>query len=80
MTIGDWVTCKRVTSLADCSAAAASLGLADTTATDDGQNGVDFDPPYCYFEVGQLKFNSNGKNTGPCTSSDQCVCEGKCKL
>ena len=71
--------CNPVTSLASCSAAAVSLGLADTTASDDGQNGASFDPPYCYFENGKLKFNSNGKNTGSCSSSDQCVCKAQGK-
>ena len=41
---------------------------------DDGQNGVSYDPPFCYFEGGSLKFNSLGTNTGPCTASDNCLC------
>ena len=65
---------SHITSLSECSAAAAALGLADTSAVDDGQTGATFDPPYCYFEGGVLKYNSNGQNTGSCSSSDQCVC------
>ena len=62
-----------VMSMSECSAAAAALGLSDTTAASDGQpNGVSYDPPYCYFEGGSLKFNA-GANTGSCTASDQCV-------
>jgi len=50
--------------------------MADTTPSDDGQaNGVTYDPPYCYYEFGSLKFNV-GTNTGPCTSVDQCLCLG----
>ena len=66
--------CSRVTSLADCETAARELGLSDTTASDDGQDGVTFDPPYCYFESSRLKFNSLGTNTGACTPYDQCIC------
>merc|ERR1719506_1889861 len=59
---------------ADCSAAGAALGLSDTPAVDDGQDGKSYDPPYCYFENGSLKFNSAGTNTGDCTDKDTCVC------
>ena len=41
---------------------------------DDGQNGVTYAPPFCYFEGESLKFNNWGTNTGPCTTSDQCIC------
>ena len=67
-------TCERVTSKAECEEAARQLGLSDTTADDDGQDGVNYDPPFCYFESGSLKFNSLATNTGPCTTSDQCIC------
>eukprot|EP00936_MAST-01D_sp_MAST-1D-sp1_P000605 g605.t1 len=60
----------------ECSAAAARLGLSDTTASDDGQRSVSFDPPGCYFEGGSLKFNSDLSNTGRCTTSDNCVLRG----
>ena len=63
-----------IKTLADCSAAGAALGLSDKTAVDDGQNGESYDPPYCYFEGGSLKFNSAGTNTGDCTDKDTCVC------
>ena len=63
-----------IKTLADCSAAGAALGLSDTPAVDDGQDGVSYDPSYCYFEGGSLKFNSAGTNTGDCTDKDTCVC------
>ena len=66
--------CDRVTSLSECSTAAVALGLSDTTAADDNQSGVTYDPPYCYFEGNTVKYNSNGQNTGSCTTSDQCLC------
>ena len=73
-----------ITTLADCSAAAAALGLSDTTAEDDGRDGHRGDPPYCYFwrsefaQVQSLKFNAAGTkygrstlNTGDCDNYDQ---------
>lgn len=63
-----------ITTLEECSSAAASLGLSDTTAVDDGQSGVAFDPPYCYIEAGVLKVNLDGSNTGDCNGGDQCLC------
>ena len=63
-----------ITSQSDCSAAAQYLKLSDTSAQYDGQkNGVSYDPPFCYFELGALKFNG-GRNTGSCTQIDQCLC------
>ena len=63
-----------ITSQSDCSTAAQYLKLSDTSAQYDGQkNGVNYDPPFCYFELGQLKFNG-GRNTGSCTQVDQCLC------
>ena len=56
-----------------CQAAAASGGLSDTTAEDDGQSGVDLDPFGCYFEGNSLKYNNNG-NTGTCSVYDTCLC------
>ena len=69
-------TCTRITSFSECSTAARALGLSDTTASYDEHtgSGVNYDPPYCYFEGGTLKYNSNGRNTGGCTTSDNCVC------
>ena len=69
-----------LSSLAECSAAATALGLSDTTASDDNQSGVSHDPPYCYVEGGTLKYNSNGLNTGDCSSSENCICrkDGRC--
>ena len=42
------------------SSAAVALGLSGTTAEHDGHSGVNYDPPWCYFEDGELKFNSEG--------------------
>ena len=39
------------------------------------QSNVNYDPPYCYYEGGRLKFNSGGRNTGKCTASDNCLCK-----
>ena len=63
-----------VTTYATCGQAASFVGFYDTTASSDGQYGVHYDPPYCYFEGGSLKLNTNGQNTGSCSSSDQCLC------
>ena len=51
-----------ISTLADCSAAAAALGLDDTTAVDQGSDG--YGPPYCYFDnmMSSLEFNSAGTN------------------
>ena len=80
----------RVKTLSECSAAARALRLSDVTAQDDGESGSSLDPPYCYFNkelgwnldsgiftpysISSLKFNSRGDNTGPCTTSNKCVC------
>ncbi len=66
---------RDITSLAACSAAASILSLGDTSASDDGQSGVSYDPPYCYFEGGSLKLNSDGSNYGSCSTSDECLCD-----
>ena len=67
-------SCARITSLAECSAAAVDLGLSDTTASYDGESWSS-DPPYCYYEGGSLKYNNNGTNTGSCSFGDQCLCK-----
>ena len=66
--------CHHVQSASKCESAAHELGLSDITVIDDGQDGVTYDPPFCYFEGGSLKFNSLATNTGSCTTSDQCIC------
>jgi len=76
-------TCARpgyspITDTSMCASAAQYLGLSDTTVNDDGQSGVTYDPPYCYFEKNSLKFNSNGLNKGSCTSYDKCLCSKAC--
>ena len=68
------MSCDFVRSATECESAANELGLADVSVEDDGQSGVDNDPPFCYFEFGSLKFNNLGTNTGPCTIHDQCLC------
>ena len=68
------ISCEYVMSFSECEVAAQELGLPDITVEDDDQNGVDYDPPFCYFERGSLKFNNLGTNTGPCTTADQCLC------
>ena len=67
-------TCDRIRTTSECEAAALQTGLTDITVENDNQNGVTYDPPYCYFEGGSLKFNINGTNTGSCTPTDKCLC------
>ena len=67
-------TCNRIYIEDACEEAARQLGISDTSSEDDGQNGVSHDPPFCYYEGGNLKFNHFGTNTGTCTSSDKCLC------
>lgn len=73
------IRCAPITSLSECNTAAAALGFLDTTASDDGtrrrSSGVTYDPPYCYFEENELKYNSNGNNKGACSPLDQCLCK-----
>ena len=74
-----------VTTLPECSAAAAYLGLPDTTAVNDSQTSKTDYPPYCYFatevredgsgEDGFLKFNFNELSTGRCSLANKCLCE-----
>ena len=68
-----------IMNIADCGSAATALGLSDTSPTYDGQTATSmwaaYDPPWCYFEGGHLKFNAGGSNTGVCKSNtDQCLC------
>ena len=67
-------TCKHIKTLPACEAAARELSLRMTIATDDEHNGVNYDPPYCYYENDDLYFNYNGTNTGSCTTRDKCLC------
>merc|ERR1712159_604252 len=65
---------REVKSLSECSTAAKYLNLYDQSASLDNQpHGVRYDPPFCYYEDHQLKFNG-GRNTGSCTTSDRCLC------
>ena len=63
-----------VTTIADCAAAATYLNYYVTNPVDDHHHAYSHDPPYCYFEDGQLKFNSDGSNTGACSTGDVCLC------
>lgn len=47
----------------------------DEEAKDDNQGYTTYqwDPPFCYYEFGQLKYNI-GTNTGPCKPNDKCLC------
>ena len=61
----------------ECEDAARYLGLSDTSAR--SSNGGGYDPPYCFFENGELRFNSGGTNYGECGANtdgglDQCLC------
>lgn len=67
-------TCKHIYTIEACKNAAQQFGLGDNSAVDDGQYGVSDDPPYCYYEDGRVKFNHYGRNTGNCSSYDQCLC------
>lgn len=76
-----------ITCMDECEAAAIALGFSGTTAIDDQQTSVSYDPKGCYHESGSLKFNAKMGNTGSCSSSDQCLCKThnttctmKCKL
>ena len=68
-----------IKSLLACSAAAAYLKLPDTSASSDGQHSsyysMNNDPPFCYYEGGELKFNE-GSNNGTCSDTDMCICAG----
>ena len=65
---------SEIKSLSECSAAAKYLNLYDRSASSDNQpNGVSYDPPFCYHEGSQLKFNG-GRNYGSCNLQDRCLC------
>ena len=68
------ITCDPILTASECEDAAVELGMIDTTAENDYQDFYDYDPPYCYYEGGRLKFNLNMTNTGECYSSDICLC------
>lgn len=67
-----------IQSIEDCTAAAAALPtIPSTSAINDNQGSVSYDPKGCYYEGGTLKFNAAMGNYGQCTSVDQCLC-AKC--
>ena len=51
-----------------------ALGLGDTSAEKDNQDGVLHDPKGCYYEGGALKWNEEMTNNGNCSSSEVCLC------
>ena len=61
----------------ECEYAARKLGLSDITVEDDRQDGVSWNPPFCYMQHSRLLFNHWGTNTGPCSSNyqDKCLCK-----
>ena len=70
-----------ITTLADCEAAAAALGLSDTVAVDDDRYDSFSAPPYCFYtyiyQQSSLRFNSAGTHTGSCSSGtygETCIC------
>jgi hypothetical protein len=59
-------TCSfQITSIGQCSLAGATLRISHSPAIPDvpGAGGVSYSPPWCYFEVGLLRFNANGANS-----------------
>ena len=72
-------TCDFITTSSECEAAARYLGLSDISAYASYNQGS-LDPPYCYFEGGNLQFNSDETNTGKCGGGsgqfhDKCLCK-----
>ena len=72
-------TCDFITTSSECEAAAEYLGLSDISAYASYNQGS-LDPPYCYFEGGNLQFNSDETNTGECGGGsgefhDKCLCK-----
>ena len=76
--------CDPIKTFEKCKAAAEHLDLSPTKMELDDRNRVpQNDPPYCYLENNQLKFNSRGSNTGKCgvaylgkaENKDTCLCK-----
>jgi len=71
-------SCSPITSEVLCGHAACKVRLAGpgTKASDDRQpSGKSYDPPWCYYEQGKVKFNVGGTNTGKCKRLDKCICK-----
>ena len=74
--------CNFITTISECEAAAHYLGLSDTSATIVNNKG-NGDPPYCYYEGGNLQLNGDGTSTGGCGDLrhgygnlfDRCLCK-----
>ena len=76
--------CDYIKTSEECRAAAKYLKLPDTGIPKDGTNdNPQNDPPYCYFEDNDLKFNRDGSNKGKCGAAvdglrkykDYCLCK-----
>ena len=77
---------ESITKIEQCTSAAATLHLlldllqllqSNSTARHDSQVAGDilyFDPPWCYIEDQELKFNP-GLNFGKCSITDVCICQ-----
>ena len=59
-----------ISSAADCRTAAIQVNADDQTVSNDGQDGVSYDPKGCYYEAGSLLFNSKMTNSGLCRDND----------
>ena len=71
------ITCFYITSIEECEMAAIELGINDgniTARNDNDHYYASYDPPGCYYEWGNLYFNGNATNRGPCSTYDVCIC------
>ena len=64
--------CKRVTSKAECEDAARQLVLTDNVAEGETESNY---PPACYFNGGNLWFNTDDSSTAQCSSDNVCICK-----
>lgn len=65
---------RSISTLPECSQAAAVLGLPDVTASYDFDGGLDHLPSFCYFFNGTLRFHAFQQNTGECSNDKKCLC------
>lgn len=65
--------CENIVTMDECLEAANALGVGKGEVKDDRQSNATWDPPFCYVEHGDVKFNTGG-NTGPCNNVDNCIC------
>ena len=64
-----------VSTVSECEAAATALDLSDKTAGDQTSYTSLFYPPGCAFFSSSSLYVFNDGNTGPCSSSQQCICK-----